>query len=242
MRGGLTSADRLLVADSPGELSARQTLLGSVLEADEDVIDRYRAARAQVSDDQARAARAIVALRNELAAAVVAEDEARFWAETAELELRVTAAGSDLVIHGFRFPVASPHNFTDSFGAPRMLGTQYAHFHEGTDIFGPAGADLYAAERGVVTRVGRDVLGGIKLWIKGESGTYYYYAHLSGYAPGMTEGLVVDAGTVVGYVGDTGNAQGTSPHLHFEVHPGGAGAINPYPLLVAADEPPPPAG
>jgi murein DD-endopeptidase MepM/ murein hydrolase activator NlpD len=150
-------------------------------------------------------------------------------------EVAVTSAGGSMVIHGFGFPVADPHSFTDSFGAPRMTGTPYAHWHEGTDIFAPAGTPLIAAERGVITRMGQAVLGGTVVWLKGESGTSYYYAHLSGYAPGITAGMLVEAGTIIGYVGNTGNAATTPPHLHFEIHPGGGGPINPYPLLVVAD-------
>ena len=110
-----------------------------------------------------------------------------------------------------------------------MTGTVYEHWHEGTDIFAPAGTPLLAVERGVVSRMGNEVLGGTILWLKGESGTSYYYAHLSAFAPGITPGMVVESGTVLGFVGNTGNARTTPPHLHFEIHPGGGAPINPYP-------------
>jgi len=116
------------------------------------------------------------------------------------------------------------------------MGTEYQHWHEGTDIMAPSGTPLLAAERGIITKMGSDVLGGTKIWVKGESGTYYYYAHLSAFAPGMVNGLVVDAGTIIGYVGDTGNARGGAPHLHFEIHPDGGAAVNPYPLLKVVDQ------
>jgi murein DD-endopeptidase MepM/ murein hydrolase activator NlpD len=122
-----------------------------------------------------------------------------------------------------------------------MPGTEHEHWHEGTDIMAPTGTLLYAAERGVVLRVGRGgVLGGNTVWLRGESGTAYYYAHLSTFAEGLRQGLVVEAGTVLGTVGDTGNAAGGAPHLHFEVHPGGGDAVNPYPILAAAEELPAP--
>lgn len=139
--------------------------------------------------------------------------------------------GAEVAVTGFRFPVAGPTDFSDTWHAPRSGG----RLHEGTDLFAAEGTPLRSVERGVLTRVGHGALGGTKLWLVGESGThYYYYAHLSGFAPGVTDGLVVDAGAVIGYVGHTGNARTTPPHLHFEVHPGGGPAVDAYPLLRAA--------
>ncbi len=135
-------------------------------------------------------------------------------------------------ISGFAFPVAEPHNFISSFGFPRSGG----RLHQGNDIFAPYGTPLVAAERGVVSKMGTNSLGGIKLWITGESTTSYYYAHMSAFAIGVVDGTVVEPGDVVGFVGNSGNAISTPPHLHFEVHPGGGPAIDPYPILKAADE------
>ena len=146
------------------------------------------------------------------------------------------AAGSEIVISGFVFPVGDPHSFGDSFGAPRMMGTQYEHAHQGTDILAPRGTPLLASERGIITKMGTGTLGGNKLWVKGESGTYYYYAHLSAFAEGLQNGDTVDAGELVGLVGNTGNASGGVTHLHFEIHPDGGPAVNPYPLLKVVDD------
>ncbi|MGH9149748.1 MAG: M23 family metallopeptidase, partial [Acidimicrobiales bacterium] len=145
-------------------------------------------------------------------------------------------AGELVASAGFVFPVAGPRAYANGWGAPRMVGTPFEHFHEGTDIFAAADTPLVACERGVVVRVGTDRLGGIKLWLVGASGTRYYYAHLSAFAPGVVDGLVVEAGTLIGSVGSTGNAQGGSPHLHFEVHPAGGPAVNPYPFLRLVDD------
>jgi murein DD-endopeptidase MepM/ murein hydrolase activator NlpD len=117
-----------------------------------------------------------------------------------------------------------------------MFGTAYAHLHQGTDIFAASGTPLVAVERGVVFSMGSDVLGGTKLWLQGASGTKYYYAHLSAFAEGMADGTVVTAGQLVGYVGNPGNAATTPAHCHFEVHPGGGPAVNPYPLLKIVDD------
>lgn len=88
-----------------------------------------------------------------------------------------------------------------------------------------------AIEAGTVSRISTSSLGGLTLWIAGSSGDSFYYAHLDGYAAGLSTGQSVSAGTLVGYVGNTGNAQYTVPHLHFEWHPGGGSAVNPYPLV-----------
>ncbi|MSW99945.1 MAG: peptidoglycan DD-metalloendopeptidase family protein [Actinobacteria bacterium] len=152
----------------------------------------------------------------------------------ATAQLQAYQSGAHAYINGFVFPVASEVEFIDSWGYPRMTGTPSAHWHQGTDIFADYGTPLIASENGTIARVGTGTLGGNKLWVVGESGTEYYYAHLSAFAPGVSDGMRVTAGQLVGYVGDTGNARGTSPHLHFEVHPGGGDAVNPYPLLKAA--------
>jgi murein DD-endopeptidase MepM/ murein hydrolase activator NlpD len=217
------------------ELASRQAIVGGLLATQQQAIDDYRHARDVAADAQADMAEALATARTNLDQARATESQAELMVTTTSYEVAVTAAGGTVVIHGFGFPVADPHNFTDSFGAPRMTGTVYEHWHEGTDIFAPAGTQLYAVERGVVSRMSTGVLGGISLWLKGQSGTSYYYAHLSAYAAGINVGMLVEPGTVLGYVGNTGNAATTPSHLHFEIHPGGGPAINPYPLLVVAD-------
>jgi murein DD-endopeptidase MepM/ murein hydrolase activator NlpD len=95
-------------------------------------------------------------------------------------------------------------------------------------MLGPRGTPLLAVVSGTVT-FKQNSLGGYAVWLKGNNGNSYYYAHLSSYEGGGV-GTVrrVEQGDVIGYRGDTGNAKGT-PHLHFEVHPGGGAAVNPYP-------------
>ena len=241
IRGNMGDTRSLIVANDAGEFAQRVELLQVVMEADERAVRRFREARAAVDDEQVRTAAELATVARELLAAEDAVKAAQLDHELAGRELAVVLNGGTLVIHGFVFPVAQPFTYGDSFGAPRMPGTEYEHWHEGTDIMAPMGTLLVACERGVVMRVGMGgVLGGNTVWLRGESGTAYYYAHLSEFAPGVREGTVVDAGTVLGLVGDTGNARGGAPHLHFEVHPGGGAAVNPYPILAVADEQPQP--
>ncbi len=236
VRGRVDDAATLVFTDDPNELAVAQTLIASILDADQSAVRDYLAVRSGVDAELVGTAERLVAARAELTGARERLVEARRASVAAQFNLAVFAAGSEIVISGFVFPVGEPHSFIDSFGAPRMLGSSYEHAHQGTDIMAPFGTPLYAAERGLITRMGSDVLGGIKIWVKGESGTYYYYAHLQSFAEGMAEGKLVEAGDVIGFVGDTGNARGGAPHLHFEVHPDGGAAVNPYPLLKVVDD------
>jgi len=130
---------------------------------------------------------------------------------------------------GYVFPVAGEVGFGDDYGAPRA-GTGW---HHGNDIFAPRGTPLLAVADGTLSRVGVNTLGGNRLWLTDDSGNAFYYAHLSAYAPAAVEGARVSAGQVIGFLGNTGQAITTPPHLHFEVHPGGGDSVNPYPYLVA---------
>lgn len=159
--------------------------------------------------------------------------EFRVDSDQAQIEYEAFKAGSEVYVQGVVFPIAGEYvnPLFDSYGFPRMPNTPDSHWHEGIDIFAPRGTPLVAAERGVLTSVGSNRLGGLKIWLRGESGVEWYYAHLQAFAPGITQGQVVDAGTLIGFVGDSGNAVGTPPHLHLEMHPGGGKPVNPYPLL-----------
>ena len=93
------------------------------------------------------------------------------------------------------------------------------------------GTAVVAVEAGTIKRLRNGGLGGITVTLKGTSGDEYYYAHLDAWAPNLDAGQSVGGGELIGYVGNTGNAQYTIPHLHFEFSPGGNGAVNPYPLV-----------
>ncbi|MEA2205563.1 MAG: peptidoglycan LD-endopeptidase LytH [Blastocatellia bacterium] len=102
--------------------------------------------------------------------------------------------------------------------------------HEGQDIFAPRGTPILSATEGYVVKIGPNNLGGQTVSVIGAGGRIYYYAHLDSYATNLFEGDYVTRQTVLGYVGTTGNADGTPPHLHFGVYARG-GALNPLPLL-----------
>jgi murein DD-endopeptidase MepM/ murein hydrolase activator NlpD len=186
----------------------------------EEVVDRLDALQAQASalyaraDSDARTARA------------------KFEAEERRKRLAALAAKqgasggvSDSVTPGFTCP-APGSTFINDWGYPRSGGRT----HKGTDMFAPRGSNVVAVADGTV-RFRSNSLGGTVAFVYADHGVYYYYAHLDGYAAGITSGQRVSRGQTIGYVGNTGNAIGTRPHLHFEIHPGGGAAVNPYPTL-----------
>src|SRR5215813_2565347 len=122
----------------------------------------------------------------------------------------------------------------DTWQAPRGTGRH----HEGQDMFAPRGTPILSATRGIILKIGENTLGGQTVSVIGSGGRIYYYAHLDSYARGIEVGDRVTTRTVLGYVGTTGNAQGTPPHLHFGVYTT-TGAIDPLPLLTDRTAPAP---
>ncbi|MFL5952387.1 MAG: choice-of-anchor P family protein [Gaiellaceae bacterium] len=142
-----------------------------------------------------------------------------------------------LTAGGYVFPVYGPSSFTDTFGGPRSDVS--GGWHHGDDIFAPLGAPVLAVASGTVFSVGWNAVGGNRLWVRDGQGNLFYYAHLSAFTPLAINGNRVNAGDVLGFVGNTGDAQGTPTHLHFEIHPVGLiglgydGAVNPTTYLLA---------
>jgi murein DD-endopeptidase MepM/ murein hydrolase activator NlpD len=142
-----------------------------------------------------------------------------------------------LTAGGYVFPVYGPSSFVDTFGAGRS--DVAGGWHHGDDIFAPLGAPVLAVAAGSVFSVGWNKIGGNRLWLRDGQGNLIYYAHLSAFTPLAVNGNKVNAGDVLGFVGNTGDARGTPTHLHFEIHPVGLiglgydGAVNPTTYLLA---------
>jgi hypothetical protein len=146
------------------------------------------------------------------------------------------------------FPVAGPTTYTDDFGQARAGGA-----HQGNDLLATKKTPVVAVESGKITFWTTSASAGCMLYLHGASGTMYEYIHLNNdltkandnrgtcvpgvaYAPGLRNGAKVSAGQLLGFVGDSGDANGLHAHLHFEVHPGGGAAVSPYPYLQAAQK------
>lgn len=117
-------------------------------------------------------------------------------------------------------------NLTDTWGAARSGGRR----HEGIDIFAARNTPIHSTTPGIVRKVGTNQLGGNVVMILGPGAVSHYYAHLQDFAD-IQEGDWVEAGDVIGYVGDSGNAKGTPTHVHYGIYTQ-SGAVNPYPLLI----------
>jgi murein DD-endopeptidase MepM/ murein hydrolase activator NlpD len=135
----------------------------------------------------------------------------------------------DLLFASILMPVRNlrPHDISDSWGAPRDGGERK---HRGIDLFAPRGTQIIAVADGIISYIGNQPKGGRCLWLATEQGVSFYYAHLERWASGLYEGMEVRQGDVLGYVGNTGNALTTPPHLHFSILDGDE-SLNPYPIL-----------
>lgn len=231
IRGGDAELTVLFGAENANDLAARSTLLEAVFEADGAAIDAYVARRAALDEQSTRLLDDLAAVQRDLRGVEEALPEARRSLAAARVDEAMWQAGSQVAVDGFVFPVFGANSFGDSFGASRMAGTRFAHWHEGTDIMAATGTPLVAVEGGRIARLSEEALGGIGLFLRGDSGIEYFYAHLARYAPGLHVGQPVAPGEVIGFVGTTGNAVGA--HLHFEVHVDGRN-VNPYPMLRVA--------
>ena len=232
----------LLGAEDLDDLIARLEYLRRASTVEAETIGKVKTLRTQLAADRrtlvkerkARAANAAAlkrraneaetrldAAKAEYAKLVAARNAAAAWerATTGTSSWRAPRGPNGMV-----FPVAGACYFSDTWGASRSGGRRR---HQGTDIMAARGTPVVAILSGSV-RASNGGLGGLCLWLNAGNGWQFYYAHLNGLA--VRSGHV-QAGQVIGYVGSTGNAAGGAPHLHFQIHPGGGGPVNPYPYL-----------
>ena len=185
--------------------------------------------------DQARAAYNSATAAERAAIDNLAKERREFKAEEARKAAAARAASSGGgggggglppdATPGFRCPVQGGAAFANTWGAPRSGGRR----HKGVDMFNARNTPLVAVVDGRV-RFSSNSLGGLSTHVYSDAGVTYYYAHLESHPTNISSGQRVSAGTIVGYLGNSGNARYTSPHVHFEIRPGGV-AVNPYPTV-----------
>ena len=237
----------LLEAKTFREFNTRLVTLQRQTLADEDVILQLRKKRAEldIKENELKAHKSVLDQRKEAyeaqgRKAVITLAEANALARRLSDQLsreqiaklfsisRTSGAtGGGRSVGLAACPVGHPNIVTNSFGAPRGGGTRR---HQGNDIMADHGIGIYAVNGGRITRTGSGGLGGLSVYLW-DGSNEYYYAHLSEIS--VSSGQTVSGGQRIGSNGDTGNASGGAPHLHFEIHPGGGGAIDPYPSLSA---------
>jgi murein DD-endopeptidase MepM/ murein hydrolase activator NlpD len=199
--------------DLAAELDVRSN---AILERLDEANERYQALYSQwQKEEAARRAAAEAARRRAAAAAAAAAAASSGYASSAYVDPS-----------GRTCAVAGPHSFADTWGAPRSGGRT----HTGLDMVAAMGTPLVAIENGTIWSPNWHWAGGNGLYLKGDSGDVYYYAHLQGYASGIVDGARVGVGQVIGYNGNSGNA--AVPHLHLGYQPGGGRLTNPYQLMV----------
>jgi murein DD-endopeptidase MepM/ murein hydrolase activator NlpD len=238
--GPASTIDLLLSSGSFTDFTDRLEFLGSMAQSDGDLILEQ-----EVAQEELRRERDDLLVLEERQASVAEElrtiqegidaQFGRISDRVAELTAKYReeiAASKELVILGQTpnpdgslqvCPVAGPNSFIDTFGWPRPGGRT----HQGIDLIAPFGTPIVAAHPGTVS-YSSSTLGGLQAYVQGSAG-YSFYAHLSSYSSASG---TVGAGAVIGYVGSTGDA-GSTNHLHFEWHPGGGAAVDPYLMLLA---------
>jgi peptidoglycan LD-endopeptidase LytH len=239
MHGSTATLQTLLASDGPQVAIERASLVATLqlretagveeavaVRASLDQTEQLLEDRLRTLDDlQERLDAEAAALGEELEAA---EQQAHDLRTLGERQRRIDR-GEQQGIYACIFDPGAAR-FRDTWGHPRSGGRS----HKGTDVFARMDEPVYAITAGVVERRSSSPLGGLGLYLRGDDGNVYYYAHLNAIADAGAVGTRVEAGEHIAYNGATGNASPSAPHVHFELHPGGGAAVNPYPWLAAA--------
>lgn len=263
MRGATSAPGVLLSVANVGQVMSTSEMLAAASEDDQAALSELTALEAELARFQDELTQVEAELRTVEAAkldALAQQEEARNASEAAYAKMSdrckelnrtykqeqaaaaaraaaaaqgqsgAAAGASPQATSGFICPMTPGRtSFIDSWGFPRSGGRR----HKGTDMMAAWNESVFAVAPGsVYIRSGG--LGGKIVWLTADNGTAYYYAHLSDWA--VSSGSRVVRGQLIGYNGNTGNAVGGAPHVHFEIHPGGRGAaaVNPYPTLASA--------
>ncbi len=232
--GGLTTLEALLSGQGPTDAIDRASSLDVLSRRDATSIEAATALTTQLAQTETlrRAAlQDLQALEAEAEATAAQLTEDLEAAKALEADVKARAARQKQISRGaqngtYACMMQRPYSYIDSWGFSRSGGRH----HEGTDVMAPYGNEVYAFTHGRVSH-STNRLGGTSLYLYGDDGNRYYYAHLDSYAGNVPSGSRVEAGQLIAYNGNSGNARGGAAHVHFEVHPGGGGATNPYPWL-----------
>lgn len=214
-----------VMAERRAQVAAAEEELGELLEAErrrQAAIEAARKARVEAEAKARREAERLLQQAN-------ARQDATVRGDLTPGEAPPPADPATVPAGTHVYPLAGASHFSDDWLFPRPGG----RYHEGIDLFAARGTPVVAVAGGTLFRVGYSGISGNRLWLRDDAGTEFFYAHLDAFAPAAREGARVEKGTVIGYNGDTGDARGTSPHVHFEIHPGGGGPIRPYPIVSA---------
>ncbi len=230
--GPAGTLDLLLSSNSFAEFSDRIEFLGNMAQADSDLVVENRVTTEQLRRTEQHLAdlsklQAVQAQQLRASQQAISSDVSNLQAEVDRIrkQMQLAAVLGLRTIPGAPIstcPVQGPNSFVDSFGWPRSGG----RVHEGIDLIAPYGTPVVAVQPGNAVQTS-NTLGGLAVIVYGPGGDWTYYAHLSSYGATGSVGV----GTVIGHVGSTGNT--SVNHLHFEWHPGGGGAVNPYLALLA---------
>lgn len=224
-KGGVSSyLSDLLLAPNPNVFFKRLYYMEILGRGDTELIDEL-----VVTQSRADEMRADLAAARAVQARLVEQQKDK----RIELEAKLKGARSAARVSkirafsAFTLPIGGAQAFANTWGAPRSGGRR----HKGTDVMAACGAPVVAVTDGVMTNLHAGGNAGIMAYLRASNGDVFFYAHLRGYAPGISNGSRVTVGQKIGINGNTGNARGGPCHVHFEWHKGGGGPVNPYPLL-----------